>query len=1020
MTTCARCGEQAPEGARFCPACGAPIALGAAPTERRKIVTAVFADVVGFTALGEQVDPETVRWSMQRWFERMAVVVERHGGIVENYIGDAVMAVFGIPVTHEDDAVRAVRAAAEMRAEVAALSERLREERGVELAVRIGVNTGQAVTGVLSARGFFTVGDTINVAARLEQSARPGDVLLGRETLRLVGHAVVTEPLEPLAVKGKRKTVEAHRLVAIVPDGRGRPQRPAVPMVGRAEERQQVLDAFDEVVAEGGCRLLTVLGPAGVGKSRLASEAGEALRGHATVAEGRCLPYGDGLTWWPVTEALSGGRPLPAAAEGGNEAVAKATRMLGPAGEPVAPEEAFWVVRAALEALARARPLVLVIDDLQWADTTFLDFLEHIVATSRDAPLLLLALARPELLDRRPVWGAVSIVLEALVPPEAAKLLAAHVGRAVLDASTQARILETAEGNPLFVEELAAVVLDQGVPSRAGAPLALPPTIQALLASRLDRLAPVQRQVLEAAAIEGKEFSRARTRALVAARSRDVDAALDALVRTDLVRFVDAGEGTLRFRHQLVRDAAYEGMPKELRAELHERFADGLQARPWPLPVDELLGHHFECAVVLRRELGDDGAATRTLAERAAVSLRVASERAMRGHDPGAAIGMLERATALVAADAAARASLLPALGTALLEAGRMPEAAVVLDEAIADAADPGLEARARIEREFVQLETDTGAGTEGALRVADEALRELERDGDHRGQCRAWSLRAQVEWTVGHAARADAAWDRAADHARIAGDEDELFAILGWRATTAIWGPMPVDDGIRRCEAIRDGVRESPSAVAWTVNALAALHAMKGEFQLANELLREADETLRQLGTLRSSVSHIEALVRLLERAPQLAEAPLRADVEALTSASASDTLATTAAMLAQAVFTQGRLDEAGELCRLAEETAAADDIYTQAIWRGVQARVLVRTGRIDEAERLARGAVALAEPTDLLSTRGDAMLDLADVLWACRRRDESHRAARSALALFERKGNAVSAARARSMLDN
>ena len=233
-------------------------------------------------------------------------------------------------------------------------------------------------------------------------------------------------------------------------------------------------------------------------------------------------------------------------------------------------------------------------------------------------------------------------------------------------------------------------------------------------------------------------------------------------------------------------------------------------------------------------------------------------------------------------------------------------------------------------------------------------------------------------------------------------------------------WLLQRVTRDLRRCEAIRDGVRESPSAVAWTVNALAALHAMKGEFQLANELLREADETLRQLGTLRSSVSHIEALVRLLERAPQLAEAPLRADVEALTSASASDTLATTAAMLAQAVFTQGRLDEAGELCRLAEETAAADDIYTQAIWRGVQARVLVRTGRIDEAERLARGAVALAEPTDLLSTRGDAMLDLADVLWACRRRDESHRAARSALALFERKGNAVSAARARSMLDN
>jgi class 3 adenylate cyclase len=254
----------------------------------------IFADVVGSTALGERVDPETLRWAMQRWFGRMRDAVERHGGSVENYVGDAVMAVFGIPVAHEDDALRAVRAAGEMREEVVALRSELRRERGIDLAVRIGVNTGEAVTGATATAGSFTAGDSVNVAARLEQSAGPGDILLGSATLRLVRHAVDAEPVAPLTVKGKSAALDAYRLLAVAADARGRAQRPRAPMVGRQRDRRRLLDAFHQVVADRSCQLVTVLGAAGVGKSRLVVEVLGTIDGAATVAAGRCLPMAMG------------------------------------------------------------------------------------------------------------------------------------------------------------------------------------------------------------------------------------------------------------------------------------------------------------------------------------------------------------------------------------------------------------------------------------------------------------------------------------------------------------------------------------------------------------------------------------------------------------------------------------------------------------------------------------------------------------------------------------------------------
>jgi class 3 adenylate cyclase len=518
--------------------------MAAAPLghERRKVVTVIFADVVGSTALGERVDPETLRWAMQRWFERMRDAIERHGGAVENYVGDAVMGVFGIPVVHEDDALRAMRAAAAMRDEAIALRYELRRERGVELAMRVGVNTGEAVTGSTLIGGSFTAGDIVNVAARLEQAARPGEILLGGDTFRLVRHAVDAAPVAPLKVKGKRAALEAFRLIDVASGAHGRPQRPRARMVGRQRERRRVLDAFHQAVADRSCQLFTVLGTAGVGKSRLVAEVLETIGGAGTVAGGRCLPYGDGLTWWPLVEALSDTGLLESARTEAPDACAVVTGLLAPTGEAVAPEEASWAIRKVLEALARRRPLVLVIDDLQWAEPTFVDVIEHISDWARDAALLLLVMARPELLDARPGWGggkpnATSILLEPLADQEAADLLRHHLGMARLTDRASARILSVAEGNPLYVEEIVAMLRDQGALGSADIPIVVPPTIQALLAARLDGLSEGERTVIEAAAIEGKEFARERVQALVDDRTRDrLDGHLLALVRTDLVR----------------------------------------------------------------------------------------------------------------------------------------------------------------------------------------------------------------------------------------------------------------------------------------------------------------------------------------------------------------------------------------------------------------------------------------------------------------------------------------------------
>ncbi len=967
---------------------GTPSPSGAAPSRPAPSArTTGSRRLVSVLAAGADVDdPE----ALHDVFDRCAAAIERHGGSVERYLGDALVGFFGLTEAHGDDALRAARAAVELRA--------------AEPSLRLGIETGELFLGPGPHGATVATGAAIKAAGLLADRAAAGEILLGaRIRLAVAGDAGVDEP--------------TGRLLDLQAEQPGLLRAASTPFVGRARELDELHAAFARVRDEGACRIVTVAGAPGIGKSRLAGEFLGAIGDAATVLAGRCLAYGEGTTYRALAEIVRGlgGDPRERVEEllaGDEPAVRGILGAIGLSDEPAQVEETAWALRRLLERLARERPLVVAVEDIHWAQPALLDLLDHVVALSSGSPILLVCLTRPELLETRPAWAAPQpnrsvVVLEALGDAQAREL-AERLGAGELSD----RIARRAEGNPMFVEQLVAVDAghDEGE---------LPASIQAVLAARIDRLEAGERMLLQRAAVEGRTFHAGALAALLPeSERRGVDTRLVALARKGLVgadRPEFAGQDAFRFTHALIREAAYAGVPKLLRAELHAGVADWLEARRGA--ADEIVGYHLERACLLARELGRDGEREHGLAARAVERLQAASRSALGRGDPGGASALLERAIALVASDKAARGALLPALGASLFEAGRMTEATRVLDEAIAAAPDPLLQARAQVEREFVRLETETSTGTERSRRVAELVLPVFQHDADEHGESRVWSLHAYVAWVAGEVGRADAAWRKAADSARRAGDERELFDVIGWRAIAAVIGPTPVDAAISRCEGFRDRVAGSPVAVAWTFHALAVLHAMRGELERAVELVDAANDTLKELGSLTSSVAHQEAMVWLLAGRPELAEQPLREGIERLEPMGDGGLLSTTSAMLAQAVYAQGRADEAAELCAAA--SSATDDIVTQVIWRGVQAKILAREGRCDEALTLAREAVALVEPTDLLSHHGDAMLDLAEVLGACRSGgDECVGAAQTGLALYEAKGNIAAAARARSLV--
>jgi class 3 adenylate cyclase/tetratricopeptide (TPR) repeat protein len=967
--------------------------------EQRKVVTVLFCDVVGSTALGESTDPEALRARMRRYFEDLRGIIERHGGTVEKFVGDAVMAVFGIPVAHEDDALRAVRAASEMGLAVAAH----------DLEARIGINTGEVVVG--GDGETLITGDAVNVAARLEQAAGTGETLIGAETRVLVRDAVRVEAVGPLVLKGKSEPVEAYRLLEVISGATALARRPEAPLVGRERERRRLWRDYEDAVEDRMCRLFTLLGPAGIGKSRLVADFLEQLGDSADVLRGRCLPYGEGITYWPLVEMLTAIDVEP-------DTVVAST-----------PEETRVAFRRLLESRAAERPQVVVVDDLQWAEPVFVDLVEHVADLSRNASIFLLCVARTELLDGRPEWGggklnATSVLLEPLDADECERLIDNLLGETTLDRVTRERIAEASEGNALYVEEMVAMVRE-----RDGAgDIVMPSTIHALLQARLDLLDDDERLVIGHASVEGEVFHRGSVVELVPVELRAaLDDRLSSLVRKELIRpntaLLPDGEA-FRFRHLLIRDAAYGAMSKELRADLHERLAEWLEASgsDASFEVDEILGYHLERAVRLRAELGLRR--DTELAARAGDKLVRAGRGALGRADYPAAVALFQRGLDLLPADSMLRLAAAPDLASALVRRGELEEAEqlirATIDEAEASA-DASIEARARIAYNRLRSRIDPVRTSKEELDEAIGLAAELEQAGDLPNLSRVYTEIGMCRFMLGHAGEGEVDLQRAVEFARRAGDHALEREAANARLRPIAWGPTPAAEGIAYCGTIleSDFATVADKAHALQVRGLCA--GLLGDLDLATTSLSHSWALIEEFGlTLQQALYSMDAgSAYALGRDLDEAERVLRRGHDLLREIGDTGARCTVDAMLADVLFDRGRLDEAAELASESRDISSADDLDAQPRWRAALAKVLSARGAHAEAESLVREAVALVEPIDLLLVKAGVFDALGTVLAGAGKTEEAKVAVERALALHEQKGNRAAAARSRTVLD-
>jgi class 3 adenylate cyclase len=1105
MATCPSCAAENPDAARFCMACGAallepagvsarsdgpptaspstavppaaplPTAApagngadshagadrpdadgpGTAIRDTRRTVTVLFSDLSDSTGLGERLDAETVRRVMDRYFATMRTVIERHGGTVEKFVGDAIMAVFGIPVLHEDDALRAVRAAADMRAAMEGLNAELDRLWRIRLAVRIGINTGEVVAGDPSTGNTYVTGDAVNVGARLEQMARAGDILLGPTTVRLVRGAVTTETLPAVTVRGKAESIIPHRLLAVAQRGQPLVRGRSSPLVGRERETRQLRDALERSRSGPSCQLMTILGAAGVGKSRLVREFLRSAREEATVLRGRCLPYGDGITYWPVTETIRAAARIGAKADAAGarerltETLAAQDRgeaivdgllgALGMNGEtPARAEEIAWATRRLYETLAARRPLIVVFDDLHWAESGLLDLIEHVADWSRRAPILLCCMARPELLEARPNWGggkrnATSTLLEPLSAEDTGRLAANLLGGWQMPDVAARRIVEAGEGNPLFVEELVSMLVDDGrlrptsdgwVPVGDLADLVVPPTIAALIAARLDRLARRERNAIERASVVGKQFSRGAVAELTPDDERPaVPTSLLTLVRKELIRpdlQPGAPDEAYRFRHLLIRDAAYGGMPKDERAELHERFAAWLERTAGDRPeYGEIIAYHLEQAAHYRAELMPAGDQAAAIARRASDMLWTVALRARDRGDARAAAHLLSRSADLTAPDRRARPFRLVEMSAAQFAIGELDAAAASASAALAVAEArgdvPGMW-HARLATLAVRDKVDSSIRIEEILAAADEARSAFAAAGDELGLARAWRLRGDVSRNRCQWAAAEAAWQQALDHALAAEAGREVDDLRAWIPSALYFGPTPIREAVGR-------IVEMAAAVgrAWIAGGdprIAGLLARIGRFDDARALYRSAraERQERGLVLMLAGVSIFSSDVELLAGDDQAAERELRLGIAQYRAVGERSGASTLLGRYADLCARQGRDAEAATLITDCRETSAADDIASQALWRGVQAKLEARQGRHTEADASALEAMALLTSTDQLDFIGWSHEMSAEVLAAANRTTDALRHASAAVASYDRKGNLAAARRARS----
>jgi DNA-binding SARP family transcriptional activator/predicted ATPase len=968
---------------------------------------------------GVTLDPEAHGVVNEHVVSGLTAVLKRHGGKLAASDSEHLMGVFGVATLHEDDALRAARASLEAREALNAEAGFLPRHYRANLTYRFGLATGEALVGGLGPLGF--AGDVGARAMMLAAAAGPGQILISQQTQQLAAGAIETNSAGP----GQFLLRSAHaglRPLAIRLDAL---------LVGRGEEMRRLEAAYAQATRERVTMTVTVTGEAGLGKTRLAQEFAGRLGREAHVLTGRCLPYGEGITFWPLQEVvrqaaggdsperikalLAGEEDAAGVAEQLHRALGAGTRGSTPAAE------IFWAARRFLETLARNRPVLVVFEDLHWAEPTFLDLVESLALQPGGSPMVLVCIARPELLDQRPAWAAeadraLSIQLTPLGEGAAAALLDSVSAGQRIAPSTRARLIDTAGGNPLYLEQLAVSLSEQ---SGSDIRPELPPTIQALLSARLQRLGPGASSVLVRAAIVGKEFGEREIRELLPVEARvPLSRNLQTLVAKGLVQRGPPGRSPdeeYSFRHILIQEAAYRAIPKFLRAELHHRYADWLEAvvaDPFP-GRSEILGHHLEQSVGYRNELWPADSQSAALSLRAAAHLETAGCAAHDRGDDVAAVNLLDRAAALLPGDDPALGPLYTSLGTALIEAGQFEKAKATLDHALGITAGNGDDrqhARARVEALVLHLKVHPNEAAIDIARALPELRREFDQSQDDLGICRTLQLEAALHWDHSRSGAAEDAWQRAAECARKLQDRRQLADILAWLASAALWGPTPVAEGIKRCQEYLDEIGNHPIGKAEILLHQAGLYAMQDDFTTAHTALNSAKGLLDTLGpTMTAAIIQPAALIAMLAGDPATAEKHLRLEYDSLYQMGERYYLATTAAKLARAIAAQGqgRYDEAIRLIATSREAAADGDLSPQAVGQGLYARILADRGRYREAEELARSAAALAAQTDLLSHHADTLLELSHVLAAAGQASTAHSAAAQAFDLYQRKGN-------------
>jgi predicted ATPase/class 3 adenylate cyclase len=1057
MQICPSCGEENPERFRLCGFCGTALAPQLPPQEVRKTVTIVFSDLKGSTAMGEKLDSEAVREVMSRYFDEMRAALERHGGTIEKYIGDAIMAVFGLPKLHEDDALRAVRAAVEMRERLTELNEELDRRWGVTVGNRTGVNTGEVVAGDPMTGQRLVTGDTVNTAARLEQAAPTNEVLIGETTFRLVRHAVDVETVEPLDLKGKAERVPAYRLVS-VREAESVERRRDSALVGREKEMAALLGELDRATNEKTCRTVTVLAPAGVGKSRLIEELVRSAGAGTRVVRGRCLSYGRGITFWPLVEIIreaagirdedSPGQALAklsaVAGEGNEDVVARVASVVGLADHDFSLDEIFWGTRRLFELLAAAGPLVVVFDDIHWAEHAFLDLIENVAATTAGSPVLLVCGARPELLELRPAWsrpGSHVIELKPLSPEDSGLVVDQLLDDAPIPPVVRERIVTAAEGNPLFVEQLLSMLIDDGSLHREGdrwhaegdlAELAIPGTIQALLAARLDLLSAQERAVIEPASVAGLVFERLAVQELAPEAVREeLDTHLASMTRKQLVR-PEAPQSAVdyRFHHILIRDAAYQGILKRARATLHERFVGWAERinreRDRGTEFEEILGYHLEQAYGYLGELGpldEDGL---ELGRRAAEYLSSAGNRAFARGDMAAAANLLRRAATLLPEKDPKRLALLPDLGEALMEIGEFGWAEIYLDEVVEGAqaaGDERLHANALLTRLLARkhVATDFSAWRESVEKTTSALIPQLEGMTADAELAKAWRMVAFVHAPVNQWEAAAAAQQKALEHARFAFDRRMQARMSSAYAQSLLSGPTPVEAAIAACEEMLAGDLGNRQAEAIVLDSLTLLHGLNGDFDQGRDASRKAKAMLDDIGAsvLAASMSHCLAHLELLAGRPEAAVTPLREAYETLEQMEEIWIRPSIGAMLSRALYAGGSPEEAERIALESEALAAEGDVDVESVCRSTRARVLAARGDLMEAMRLAEEAVGLVPSAEGPLIRAEALVELAEVYAAAGDLGRARTALEEARELAEIKEMRVPLAHVEAMLD-